>query len=375
MTLFDRRTFLAATGLAAAGGWRLGRAADAAPDATDCDVDFRSTFLPLCDALCPVLDKEGKNQFYKDSYAIRGLAAAYDLTGKREYLDVCRRWSVRMADYQDRMDPPGAYFMNYGRRPGAKKGHWYIGDSSSIALAVQAVGVRTPDAAEKARLTGSVRSYAKLVIDNYVRPTGGVTDGLWPEFDGEWWCSTGIFGSLCFLLHEETGEDKYLELGKGAVGWLNRQRFENSKHIDFKEAAPSVLMYVFEAYSAGMKHLKANPTLWEESLVEIRRALEWMDANQRSRCAEGAWDYDHQWGSKLGGLPFHQYVWSRWLPDGERLAAEADKELAYIGKLLSDDPATKHYQLAAFAMMSYAERIVPGKLYCTHAGSIGQKPD
>lgn len=364
MMRMDRRMFLATAGASAAGVLHLASTAGGASPAPDNGADrFREQFLRLCDALCPVLDSETKNQFYKDSYAIRGLAAAYDLTGKREYLDVCRRWAGRMADYQDRMDPPGAYFMNYGRRPGTQKGHWYIGDSSSIALAVQAAGVRATDAAEKARLKDSVRSYAKLVIDNYVRPSGGVTDGLWPEFDGEWWCSTGIFGSLCFLLYEETGEEKYLELGKGAVGWLNRQRFENSKHIDFKEAAPSVLMYIFEAYSAGMKHLKADPTLWKESLVEINRALEWMDANQRGRGAEGPWDYDHQWGSKLGGLPFHQYVWSRWLPDGDRLAAEADKELAYIGKLPAEEPASKHFQLAAFAMMSYAERIRPGGIY------------
>ncbi|MBN1395483.1 MAG: hypothetical protein JW959_10705 [Pirellulales bacterium] len=363
MTRIDRRTFLAAAGLATAGGWQLARAAEGeGPTSAAKDERFRGPFLRICDALCPVLDAESKNQFYKDSYAVRGLAVAHDLAGKKEYLDVCRRWAGRMVDYQDRMDPPGAYFMNYGRRPGKKNGHWYIGDSSSIALAVQAVGVRSPDPAEKTRLKRSVAAYAKLVIDNFVRPTGGVTDGHWPEFNGEWWCSTGIFGSLCFLLHEETGDEKYLKLGEGAVGWLNRQRFENSKHIDFKEAAPSVLMYVFEAYSAGMSRLKQNPTLWKESLVEINRALEWMAANQKGRGAEGPWDYDSQWGSKLGGLPFHLYVWSRWLPDGKQLAAEADRELAYIGRRLADDPA-KHYQLAAFAMMSYAERLRPGGVY------------
>ena len=74
------------------------------------------------------------------------------------------------------------------------------------------------------------------------------------------------------------------------------------------------------------------------------------------------WDYDSQWGSKLGGLPFHQYVWSRWLPEGKQVTAEADKELAYLGRLLADDPA-KHYQLAAFSMMSFAERVKPGAIY------------
>ncbi len=164
------------------------------------------------------------------------------------------------------------------------------------------------------------------------------------------------------MLFDEIGDRNYLKIGEGAVGWLNRQGFENATHIDFKQAAPTVLMYVFEAYSAGMPQLHKDPALWKESLVEMRRALAWMSAHQIGRGAKAAWDYDSQWGSKLGGLPFHQYVWSRWLPEGEQVSAEADKELAYLGRLLADDPA-KHYQLAAFSMMSFAERVKPGAIY------------
>ena len=186
------------------------------------------------------------------------------------------------------------------------------------------------DAAEKARYLDSVQSYARLVMDNYVRPSGGITDGLWSTFDGEWWCSTGIFGSLAFVLYDQTGDPAYLKVGQGAIDWLNRQRFENSRHISFKEAAPSVLMYVFEAYSAGMPHLKPDAPRWKASLVEVRRALEWMAANQEGRGSSAAWNYTSQWGSKLGGLPFHMYVWSRYLPEGPPLAAAADQELTHL---------------------------------------------
>ncbi len=183
MTKIDRRKFLsasalAAAGLATAGAWRLA-AADEPQKPSPGGERFRGQFLRLCDALCPVVDSERKVQFYIDSYAVRGLAVAHDLTGKREYLDVCRRWCQRMVDFQDRMDPPGAYYMNYGRRPGAHKGDWYIGDSSSIALALQAVGLRTPDAAESARLKKSVLSYAGLVRDRFVRPAAA-----WPTATG-----------------------------------------------------------------------------------------------------------------------------------------------------------------------------------------------
>lgn len=335
---------------------------------------FREPFLKLCDAVGPVLDDTGRKvPFYQDSYAVRALAVAYDMTGKRAYMDVCRRWTTRMLEHQSRMTPHGAYYMNYGRKPGELQGDWYIGDSSSIALAVLATAIRCPDAREKARFLDSVTTYARLVTDNYVMPCGGITDGLWSQFDGEWWCSTGIFGSLAFVLYDQTGDPAYLKIGLRAVDWLNRQRFENAQHISFKEAAPSVLMYVFEAYSAGMPHLQRDPIRWEASQVELQRALAWMAANQPARNPKSPMKYESQWGSKLGGLPFHMVVWSRFVPDGTSITPAADKDLAHMGKALEAD-RSKLFQLWAFALMSYAERLSPGALYRTDPPKVAAKP-
>jgi len=334
---------------------------------------LREQFFKLCDAVVPVLDDTGRRvPFYQDSYAIRALAVAYDLSGKRQYLDVCRRWSARMVEHQARMTPRGAYYMNYGRKPGEPKGEWYVGDSSSIALAVLATAIRCPDAREKARLLDSVTTYARLVMDKYVMPCGGITDGLWSRFDGEWWCSTGIFGSLAFVLYDQTGDPAYLKVGLRAIDWLNRQRFENAQHIDYQEAAPSVLMYVFEAYSAGMPHLQRDPIRWPASQGELQRASSWMAAHQPGRNTKSTWKYDSQWGSKLGGLPFHLYVWSRFLPQRVAIASAADKDLTHIGKAVEGGPS-KLFQLAAFAMMSYAERLSPGSLYRTDPPKVPSK--
>ena len=365
MTAIGRRNFLLSAGLGAIGALPvcLAVASEAERSPAGGQARFREPFLRLCDVLCPVLDTSRPLPFYQDSYAVRGLTMAYDMTGKAKYLDVCRRWSARMADHQAKMIPQGAYDMNYGRKPGEERGDWFVADCSSIALAIQATAVRCTDKAEKARHQHSVRDFARLVIDNYVGPSGGITDGLWSSFNGEWWCSTGIFGSLCFVLYDQTADPEYLKVGRGAIDWLNRQRFENSSHISFKEAAPTVLMYVFEAYSAGMPRLKADPPRWRASLVEVRRALDWMAANQAGR-ARSAWNYNSQWGCKLGGLPFHQYVWLRYLPDGPQITAAADQELDHLTRLLSVDPQ-KQFQLAVFSLMSYAERLCPGGLYRT----------
>ena len=166
------------------------------------------------------------------------------------------------------------------------------------------------------------------------------------------------------MLYGQTGEVAYLKVGTRAVDWLNRQRFENAQHIDFKEAAPSVLMYIFEAYSAGLPYLQRDPARWKAAQNEMTRALAWMAAHQPARNPKSQWKYDSQWGSKLAGLPFHMFVWSAALPDGQAIAAAADKDLDHMGaNLKPDDP--KLYQGTAFALMSFAERLSPGSLYRT----------
>jgi hypothetical protein len=327
---------------------------------------LHAEFLKMCDVACTELNTpERKVPFYHDSYAVRALTVAFDFTGDRKYLDVCRRWSDRMVEYQQGMTPKGAYWMNYGRKPGETEGDWYVADCASIALGVLATAVRCENPADRQRYTDSVTAYAKLVMDNFVGPGGGITDGFWPKFDGEWWCSSGIFGSLAFVLYSETGDEKYLKIGCGTIDWLNKMDFRKAEHIGFKEAAPAVVMYVFEASSAGMAHLDLQSPLGKASVSHIGAALEWMRENQRGCGANGPWDYEKQWGCKLGGLPFHQFIYSRYLPDGAAMSAAADEELRYLASQVFAAGEPKLSQLVCFTMMSYAEKLSPGGIYRT----------
>ena len=347
---------------------RTARAAAPASGAAAGAGDFKAEFLRLCDLACRELNREPRRPprhkaFYADSYAVRALAAAYDMTGREEYLQACKVWSDRMVDFQQKMIPKGAYYMNYGRKPGETKGGWYVADSASIAMGVLATAVRCRDAKDKQRYLDSVKAFAKLVMDNYVGPGGGITDGLWEKYDGEWWCSSGVFASLGFLLYDETGEDAYRKVALGALDWLNKLEVGKVKHISFEAAAPAVLMYVLEAYSAGATHLEPGTQRRRAAVAQISKALKWMAGNQQGRGAGGRWDYNSQWGSKLGGLPFHMIVYARHLGEFRGIDAEADRELRHVGSVLAKDRPAALSQLAVFALMSYAERVRPGAIY------------
>jgi len=358
------RTMLAAGVLGTIIVWGPGPAAKS-PGQESAKVDFQADFFRLCDVACRELNKEPRKPprhraFYVDSYVVRALAVAYDVTGEKKYLDACKIWSDRMLDCQSEMTPKGAYYMNYGRQPGQKKGGWYVADSACVGMAVLATAVRCTDPAEKNRYLDSVKAFAKLVMDNYVGPAGGITDGLWATYDGEWWCSSGTFGSLAFLLYKETADESYLKVAIGALDWLNRLDFTKVKHISFEKAAPSVVMYVFEAHSAAAPYLEAGTERRKATAAQIAKALKWMSENQ---CGRGKWDYNTQWGSKLGGLPFLMYVFARHLGEFKNVASAADRELRHVSGVLFKDREPPLSQLAAFAMISYAEKVSPGAIY------------
>jgi uncharacterized protein (DUF1330 family) len=130
--------------------------------------DLKTQFFLHCDAArkdvleqAKAFERKGR-AFYWDSYAVRGLAAAHDMTGKQEYLDACKLWSDHMIEFQENMTPQGAYYMQYGRKPGEKEGSWYVADCSSIALGVLATAIRCQDKAEYERCLNSVKTFADL---------------------------------------------------------------------------------------------------------------------------------------------------------------------------------------------------------------------
>jgi hypothetical protein len=326
--------------------------------------EFRERFLALCDRACTRLNQpDRKLPFYQDSYVVRALAAAYDETGRQNYLGVCRAWSDRMIEFQNRMTPAGAYYMNYGRKPGEQTGKWYVADTSCIALGVLATAARCPDPEDRARYLASVEKFSQLVTSEYVRPSGGVTNGLWPKFNGEWWCSTGPFAALALGLYGETGKPEYLQTGIKALGWLNAIDIQKIEPYPLKEQGPSMIMYLSEAYSAAWPFLGEGEEIRTKALKQNSQLLEWATKQWAGAGQPDPWGYQSQWGSKFGGLPLLAYVSARLAGADDRVVENADKELRHLGKLISEKRQAELTQLEAFTLMSYAERVRPGEIY------------
>jgi hypothetical protein len=310
--------------------------------------------------------------FFEDSYAIRALCVAYDMTGDTSYLDACMHWADRVVALQKKMVPRGAYFPNYGgmsRQPGQDHGDWWAADSGSIAMGVLAVAARTADVEQKNRYVQSVRDFADLVVANYVGKNGGITDGIWSEYKGEWWSSTAIVGGLLYLLHEETREPAYLRTARGAMDWTLRHDFRKSEPLGFKDGPAGVVFYTFEFYAAGLKRVERGSDRRKTAEEQIADALKWMAENQKGRGARTSLDYFGN-DTYMAGMPYLMYAFARQLPDRRDLARAADQELDYITKLLfkDGDPAATRlavWEPMSWTMMSYAEKLRPGAILRT----------
>jgi len=341
--------------------------------------EFETRFLKFCDLATAELNKEltpflnrtnadpatHHMPFFEDAHAARALAVAYDLTGRRAYLEACRRWADRIVEYQDKMIPAGAYYMNHQRAPGQDRGSWNVADSGSIGMGVLATAVRGDNPEAKARYLTSVKAFARLVIDNYVGPEGGISNGLWPAYAGEWWCSTATFGTLMFLLYEETGEDQYLKIAKDALDWMLRQDFQKLKPITFEQRPSGIIFYCFELYAVGLKHLRPNSPQSRRAAEEIQRALDWMAQNQTTRGADVPSYLEKN--VDMAGLPYLMYSFARQIPNLRGITPAADGELEYIGDILlaGGDPNVSRlmtWEVMTWGMLSYAERLQPGGL-------------
>jgi hypothetical protein len=165
------------------------------------------------------------------------------------------------------------------------------------------------------------------------------------------------------MLHKETGQEAYRQVALGAIDWLNRLDISKAEHISFAEAAPAVIMYVLEAYSTAMPYLESGSPREKGALAQWAFVLKWMAENQASRGTAARWDYQSQWGSKLGGFPFHMLIYAGQSPDRSAVAAAADAELGYLAKAIPESKKPGLSQLTVFALMSYAERVQPGAIY------------
>ncbi|HEU5397033.1 MAG TPA: hypothetical protein VFV81_07690 [Verrucomicrobiae bacterium] len=323
---------------------------------------LRAQFFTLCDAaVVKVTNAEAKGPYFADSYAVRALCVAYDLTGKRQYLDACRNWSGRMVEDQSKMIPPGAYYMHYNRKPGESTNDWYVADSSSIGMAVLATAVRCRGA-EQRRLVDSAKRFAALVMDNYVKPSGGVSDGCWAESNDAWWCSSALFGSFLFNLHAVTGDRHYLQTALGVTDWLDRWDLAQDQPFPLSQQGPAMIFYVMENYSAGWRDIEKDAAIRPAALAKVNWCLDWMAEQQGKAPADRPWPITKGWGMKFGGLPFHEYVFSQVLPAGEKLKATGDAELERLmPALLEGKPGFT--QLSVFTMFSCAQRLDPGAVY------------
>ena len=108
-------------------------------------------------------------------------------------------------------------------------------------------------------------------------------------------------------------------------------------------------MYTLEAYSAGLRFISPDTLRYKKVIVRIEDSMKWIVKHQNGQGGNNKWDYNTQWVSKGGGLPFHMYIYSQHLLNMHALAKAADMELEYIYSGSLDQPDRGGPGLADFA--------------------------
>ena len=325
-----------------------------------------------------------KAPFYSDSYVVRALAVAYDLTGKEEYLATIKTWSDKMITNQEKMIPKGAYDMNYGRPPFAASGAWFVADCGEIAMGVLATAVRCLNPLERRRYLQSAGTFANLVLDNFLGPHGGIVNGHWPDYDGEWWASAAYMGPLFFRLYEETGDGRYLDAGLNIVHWFVnleslRSASQDPKFVAFnapddanpyptkpKRSAGGILNQL-HLYNAGTPYIFSKGLDLEKSArKEIAFFETWCRENLLGKGESGTFKtYDsrkEKVGGKFGAIPFQIYGLARNGIFSKDMEEIADLELGRIISQIFAQEEIDITEFVGFAMVSFAERISPGSV-------------
>jgi hypothetical protein len=117
-----------------------------------------------------------------------------------------------------------------------------------------------------------------------------------------------------------------------------------------------------ENYSAGWPYIEKDKQIHQAAQDKVNWCFNWIAEQQSKSPDNRQWPPTKGWGMKFGGLPFHQYIFSHYLPANGKFVSDGDAELQRLATIeFAGKP--EFSQLSAFLMMSCAERLEPGAIY------------
>ncbi len=298
-------------------------------------------------------------QEFINSYIIRSLNVYYAKTNKKKYIDLTEEWTDKQLLNQRKMFPMNAFYMGYGRKPTEKNGEMFVADTACIAMAVLSTAIYTKNIKKQKKYLQSVIDYTDMVIKNYAKKSGGVTDGEWEKSDKEWWCSTALFSSLLYQLYGVTKEEKYKNFADKAIKWLIEFDYRKADTPKFdKYGAVTVIFYMLEAFNSGYFY-NNNQYTRKKIALKVIEFIDWIEHHvDQQLIASNAW-----WSVKVAGLPYHIHNYIKYISSSNMyftdLQSLEDCILEYLCRHFDPNKIQKN----AFTYFSLSEKNISGATY------------
>ncbi|MBI3987864.1 MAG: hypothetical protein HY343_13145 [Lentisphaerae bacterium] len=214
---------------------------------------------------------------FSEAYAVMGAARTMDLLDDAHQTAICRRFNVRMMQFQG-VHWPDMFDMGYGYDRDAQGvvNCSCVADNASTANGMLTTVSRFPHLPENPQALASVRRYIDYCLEHFLTDKGVMGVGVLghqvnPENMREYWCANSLFAATLIRYATVSGDARYYDLAVPLVEFIATYDYKHTLWNEWTRCAPQqIILYTSE----GLVPALASPGMTSRLSVPLRNVIQ-----------------------------------------------------------------------------------------------------